>query len=289
MPAAELVLDCRNTHGEGVLWDPRSHHVRWTDIHGKKLWALDPATGAATSFDMPERACCFAPRERGGFLVGFAERFALHDLESGARQDLARHEPAPAGTRLNDGRTDRAGRYVAGGIDEVNLQPVSAVWQVDVDLSIRLLFGGVACANAICFSPDGRTMYFADSPRRTLEAFAYDPDTGAIGERRTVATIEGPGVPDGACTDAEGCIWVAIWAGHRVERWSPRGRLVQKVEVPVLKPTCCALGGHRLDVLYITTSRLDSSAEQLRREPTSGSLYAFQAGVCGLADMLFAG
>jgi L-arabinonolactonase len=289
MPAAELVLDCRNTHGEGVLWDPRSHRVWWTDIHGRKLWALDPATGAAAAFDVPGRVCCFAPRARGGLLVGFAEGFALYDPESGARRDLARFEPHLPGTRLNDGRTDRAGRFVAGGFDEAEGKPISSVWRVEPDLSATRLFGGVTCANATCFSPDGRTMYFADSPSGLLEAIAYDPATGALGERRVLARIEGPGVPDGACTDAEGCVWVAIWEGHRVERWSPDGRLERTVEVPVEKPTCCAFGGEGLEVLYVTTSRLDSTEGELRGEPTSGGLYALRPGVRGLADAPFAG
>jgi L-arabinonolactonase len=289
MPAADLILDCRNTHGEGVLWDPRSRRVWWTDIHGKKLWSFDPASSAASSFAVPARVCCFAPRAQGGLLVAFAEGFAFYDLASGARQDVAAFEPELPGTRLNDGRTDRAGRFVAGGMDEANGQPVSSVWRVDADRTAKRLFGEVACANATCFSPDGRTMYFADSPRRTIEAIAYDPATGAIGARRALGKIEGPGVPDGACTDAEGYVWVAIWEGDRVERWSPDGRLDRTVEVPVHKPTCCAFGGANLDVLYITTSRLGSSEADLQRQPTAGGLYAFHPGVRGLADTPFAG
>ena len=290
MPSAALVFDCRNTHGEGVLWDARSRRVWWTDIHGKSLWCLDPESGEGSSFAVPGRVCCFAPRARGGLLVAFAEGFALYDLGSGSRQDLAPFEPELPGTRLNDGRTDRAGRFVAGGMDEAGgCRPISSVWTVDPDLSVRKLFGNVGCANATCFSPDGRTMYFADSPRRTLEAIAYDPATGAVGTRRVLAHIEGPGVPDGACTDAEGFVWVTVWEGYRVERWSPDGRLVATVHVPVRKPTCCAFGGADLDVLYVTTSRLGSTDAELEREPTSGSLYALRPGVRGLPDTPFAG
>ena len=132
-------------------------------------------------------------------------------------------------------------------------------------------------------------MYFADSPRRTIEAIAYDPRTGAVGARRVLGTVEGSGVPDGACTDAEGYVWVAIWEGDRVERWSPDGRLDLSVDVPVHKPTCCAFGSEDLDVLYVTTSRLGSGEEELRREPTSGGLYAIRPGVRGLIDTPFAG
>jgi len=289
MPVADLVLDCRNTHGEGVLWDPRSRRVWWTDIHGKKLWAYDPVSHTSECFKVPARVCCFAPRAQGGLLVAFAEGFALYDVHACARHDLVAFEPDLPGTRLNDGRTDRAGRFVAGGMDEASGQAVSSVWRVDPDLSATRLFGGVSCANATCFSPDGRTLYFADSPRRTLEAIAYEPTTGAVGPRRELGRIEGPGLPDGACTDAQGFIWVAIWEGDRVERWSPDGRLDRTVEVPVHKPTCCAFGGAELDVLFITTSRLGSSEAELERQPTSGGLYAYRPGVCGLEDTPFAG
>ena len=289
MPTAELLLDCRNIHGEGALWDGRSKRLWWTDIHGKKLWSLDPETGAASSHAMPARVCCFAPRARGGFLLAFAEGFALYDLESGVRQDLAPFEPDFPGTRLNDGRTDRAGRFVAGGMDEGSGKPVSSVWRVDPDLQATPLFGGVACANATCFSPDGKTMYFADSPTRRLEAIAYDPATGTTGARRLLGEIEGPGVPDGACVDAQGFVWVAIWEGYRVERWSPGGRRDLVVDVPVKKPTCCTFGGKDLEVLYVTSSRLGSSAAELLKEPTSGGLFALRPGVRGLPDSPFAG
>jgi L-arabinonolactonase len=289
MAGPELILDCRNTHGEGVLWDAISARLWWTDIHGKKLWSLDPATGASASYPVPARVCCFAPRARGGLLVAFAEGFAFYDLASGARQDLMPFEPELPGTRLNDGRTDRAGRFVAGGMDEADGRHVSSVWRVDPDLSFHRLFGAVSCANGTCFSPDGRTMYFADSPRRTIEAIEYDPATGAVGARRTLGNVEGPGVPDGACTDAEGYVWVTVWEGYRVERWAPDGRLDRTVPVPVRKPTCCAFGGKDLDVLYLTTSRLGSSEEELSREPTSGALFAFRPGVRGLLDNPFAG
>jgi L-arabinonolactonase len=289
MATAELLVDCRNALGEGVLWDPRSRRVWWTDILGRKVWSLDPSTGAAASLDVPSRVCCFAPRARGGWLMAFAEGFALYDLASGDRRDLAAFEPELPSTRLNDGRTDRAGRFVAGGCDEGGEQPISSVWRVDADGSATLLFGGVVCANTTCFSPDGRTMYFADSPRRVIEAIGYDPATGRLGSRRVLGAVEGPGVPDGACVDADGCLWVAIWGGDRVERWTPDGRLDRVVEVPVHRPSCCAFGGPGLDTLFITSARKDAGEEELSRLPSSGSLYVLRPGVRGLEDAPFAG
>jgi L-arabinonolactonase len=287
---AEIVLDCRNEHGEGVLWNALDARLWWTDIHGKALWSLDPATGKSERYPAPDRICCFAPRLDGTVIAAFADGFAIFDPRNGRREDIAPFEPDLPDTRLNDGRTDRNGRFIAGGIDEVAVKPISSVWRLDADMTLTRLFGEVGCANSTCFSPDGRTMYFADSPTRAIVAFDYDPETGAVGAKRPVATLpEGKGVPDGSCVDADGFIWNAVWEGYRVERFSPDGRLDRTIDVPVAKPTCAAFGGPNLDTLFITTSRLDSSAEFLEHEPHSGSLYAVNPGVKGLVDAPFAG
>lgn len=287
---AELVLDCRNEHGEGVVWNGLDSRLWWTDIHGKKLWSYDPTTQASQSYPAPDRICCFAPRRDGTVVAAFADGFAFFDPKTGRRDNIAAFEPDLPQTRLNDGRTDREGNFIAGGMDEKDLAPVSSVWRLSADLNLTRLFGSVRCANSTCFSPDGRTMYFADSPECEIVAFDYSPGIGISGEKRTIAKLpKGRGVPDGSCVDAEGFIWNAVWEGHRVERFAPDGRLDRRIEVPVAKPTCVAFGGADLDTLFITTSRLGSSAELLEREAHSGGLYAAQPGVKGLIDAPFAG
>jgi L-arabinonolactonase len=287
---ADLVVDCRNAHGEGVLWSHEHRLLMWTDINGERLWTLDPATGTHESHKTPGRVGCFAPRlghPSHELIAAFADAFALLDLSTGKREDIAPFEPDLPTTRLNDGRTDRAGRFIAGGMDEAALAPISSVWRVDADRSVTRLFGGVSCANSACFSPDGKRMYFADSPTKTIVAYDYEPASGQLGEKRVLAEVDG--IPDGSCVDSEGCIWNAVWEGYRVERRSPDGKLIEVIEVPVRKPTCCAFGGDDFATLYITTSRLMEDDDILRREPTAGSLYSVRPGARGLADTPFAG
>jgi L-arabinonolactonase len=286
---AELVLDCRNHHGEGVLWDDRARHVRWTDIHGCALWSYDPESGRSESTPMPDRVAAFAPRGSGGFILAFADRVSLwHD--DGSEDVLTRFEPHLPGTRLNDGRTDRSGRFVVGGMDEANGRPVSSVIRVNTDLSVETLLTGVACANSTCFSADGSTMFFADTPERRIRAYAYDPESGHLGQGRVHADFAGePGLPDGSCVDAEGGVWNAEWEGGRVVRVGRDGRIDAIVSVPVWKPTCCAFGGDDLATLYITTSRLGSDPARLAAEPASGGLFAARPGVRGVPDVPFAG
>jgi L-arabinonolactonase len=289
MPTADLIIDCRNHHGEGVVWAEDHALLMWTDIHGQSLWTFDPATTQAHTYTLPERIACFAPR-RGQpwnrILAAFAGGFALYDVLTGERRDIAAFEPGKSTTRLNDGRTDPVGRFVAGGMDEGNpMSPLSSVVVVDRDLTVRTLFEGVACANSTCFSPDAMRMYFADSPTGAIEVFDYDSATGTVsGRRRLVQTT---GVPDGSCVDAEGYVWNAVWEGYRVERYAPDGRLDRVVEVPVAKPTCCDFGGPDLDTLYITTSRLGTPDDVLEREPLSGSLFACRPGMRGRPGKAF--
>jgi len=287
---ATLVLDCRNQHGEGVFWNPSDGLLWWTDINGKCLWSYDPANGNDAAYIMKDRVCCFAPRKDGGFIVAFADRVSLLDLISGAEKKIYDFEPEYPETRLNDGRTDRQGRLVVGGMNEVSGKANSSVIRIDTDLSVSTIIDGVACANSTCFSADGSTMFFADTPDKEIVAYNYAADNAPLtGRRRHASFADEPGLPDGSCVDAEGGVWNAEWEGHRVVRVAPDGQIDRVIDVPVWKPTCCAFGGPDLDTLYITTSRLMSDEETLANEPTSGGLFAAKPGVRGVADVPFIG
>jgi len=286
----ELAVDCRNILGESVTWDHDAKRVYWLDIESRELWTLDPASGRTSTHKAAERIACFALRQRSGLLAGFASGFAFYDPDSGQRQDIVKFEPDIANTRLNDGKTDRQGRFIAGGFDEVEGKPISSVVRIDPDGRMTTLFDSVACANGTCFSPDGKTMYFADTNAATMWSFDYDPTRGTLGNRRIVASFKDQlGAPDGACVDAEGFIWNAQWNGRRVVRFAPDGRVDRVVEMPVLNPTCVAFGGAELDTLYISTARYQMTAEQLAADPQSGALFALRPGVKGLPDAKFAG
>jgi L-arabinonolactonase len=287
---AELVVDCKNQHGEGVLWNPADALVWWTDIEGRALWSFDPVTGDSARHGMSERVCCFAPRAAGGLILAYADRIVLFDPVTAQETLVTLFEPDNLETRLNDGRTDRAGRLIVGGMNEVSGKANSSVLSIDSNLTARTLLEGVSCANSTCFSPDGATMFFADTPDRQMVAFDYDIETGQVSNRRLHASfMDEPGLPDGSCVDAEGGVWNAEWEGRRVVRVAPDGKIDRIINVPVWKPTCCAFGGPDLDILFITTSRLMSSEDVLRQEPDSGGLFAAKPGNRGVIDAPFNG
>lgn len=283
---AELVLDCRNMHGEGIQWDALTANVWWTDIEGGALHWFSPESRQAGSFALPDRLCAFAPRRQGGWIFEFASGIELWDGAFRHERRLHEFEPGNRETRLNDGRTDRQGRFVVDGMNEVSGTPNSSVIRINQDLGVETLFTGVSCANATCFSPDGTQMYFADTPERSIRAYGYG-DRLALPQ--TFCDLSGePGLPDGSCIDAEGGMWNAAWEGGQVVRIDRIGKITHRISVPVPKVTCCAFGGAALDRLFITTSRLGSSADDLERYPLSGSLFEFRPAIRGVEDLPFA-
>jgi len=284
----EIVVDAGNELGEGVLWSPAHGEVQWTDIFGRRFWAHSPSDGQVRSVPLPDRLGCFAPLGGPMILAGFAGGLELFDLEKGTRKLIAAIEQDRPTTRVNDGRLDRRGRLVFGTMDEDSggARPLGQIWSFGGGRA-RVLATGVRIANSIAFSPDGRRMYFADTPEKRIRLYDYDLDSGVLSGERVFVTVEGPGFPDGSTVDAEGCLWNAEWGGGRVVRYAPDGRVLRVLPLPASQVTCGAFGGARLDRLYVTTARTGLDPDTLAAEPHAGALFAFDVGVGGLADAHF--
>jgi len=182
----------------------------------------------------------------------------------------AEHE---AGLRFNDGRCDRAGRFWVGTLQDPDHPPRGVLYCIEADGRARAMKSAIRVPNSIAWSPDGRTMYFADSPRHKIWAYDYDAETGGTSNERIFATPH-PGFPDGSCVDADGCLWNAEWGASRVVRYTPAGRIDRVIAVPAKNPTCCAFGATRLDTLYITSA-------------DGAGLFAMRPGVAGLLESRF--
>ena len=282
---ARIVIDCANALGECVLWCERTRRVLWTDILGATLHAHHPASGTTATWAMPERLCSFAlTGDDGRLLLGLASRLAFFDLATGTVAPLADVEPELT-TRLNDGRRDRAGNFVFGTFNEAEPRlPIGSFYRLNAaSLRVeRLALPRVAIANSICFSPDGTTMYYCDSPARTIRRCDYP----ALTNDRVFAHVEGPGDPDGSCVDAGGYLWNAQWGAARVVRYAPDGRIAHSIATPALQPSCVAFGGAGSDLLYCSSARIGLAAPG----PADGALLALAAGgIRGLPESRFAG
>lgn len=273
---AVLLVDCANTLGEAVQWHPRQRRLFWTDIDGRVLWSCDDRGARVRQVPLEDRLCAFAFSGDGRILGAFADGLAWLDPRSGQRRLFESYMPDTPGVRMNDGAVDRQGRFVVGGYAETPDAPATAVWSLDRG-RIRALFDGVRTANSTAFSPDGRVMYFADTPTGEIRACDYNPATGTPGPWRVFAPVDlADGRPDGSCVDAEGGLWNARFGGGCVVRHLPDGSPDMIVRLPVPHVTCCAIGGTSMRRLFITTAARDGDG------PGAGGLYAVDVPVRGL-------
>lgn len=291
MADIECVVDCQNTLGEGPAWSVDEQKLYWVDIEKSELRRYNPATKDTKVWKTPERVGSFAFREQGGLLVAFESGLDFWDFKRGQTRRIQNFESDLATTRTNDGRCDRQGRFIVGGMNEAdNGDPISNVYRLDPDLNLHQIISNVTCANSTCFSPDGTVMYFADTPTGQIWAYDYSGDTGAVSNRRVFADFsDQPGMPDGSIVDEEGFLWNAQWNGYRVVRYRPDGTIDRIVDMPVMNPTCVAFGGKDLDVLFVTTARYLMTPEQIEAEPMSGGLFAVKVDVKGLNESKFCG
>jgi L-arabinonolactonase len=278
----EMIVDARNQLGECVMWDDRAQRVLWTDIIGATLWAHDPATGQTQSWPMPERLSNFALTDNPDrLLIGLASQLAFFDFSTGQVTPIAKVEEGLS-TRLNDGRCDREGRFVFGTFNEADPKPaIGSFYRLNRDLSLEVLpLKKVAIANSICFSPDGKTMYYADSPDKAIRCCDYP----SFANDRVFAVTEGEGEPDGSCIDADGYLWNAQWGSKQVVRYAPDGRIERRIDTPAMQPSCVALGGANFDVVYASSARVGLAEVSVQ----DGGLLAKQvAGVRGLPETRF--
>ncbi|MET0208403.1 MAG: SMP-30/gluconolactonase/LRE family protein [Burkholderiaceae bacterium] len=287
-----LVVDGGHVLGEGIIWNERTGRLLWTDIESSELWSHDPASGLLERWPLPERLCSMALTDDDGrLLLALASGLAFFDLPSGELTRMCEVEAHLPATRLNDGRVDRQGRFVFGAFNQADnpKHPIGGFYRLNRDLSLECLpLGGVAIANSICFSPDGRTMYYCDSATRDIRCCDYDPVSGAVANPRVFAAADAaPGDPDGATVDADGYLWNARWGAGQVVRFAPDGRVDRVLALPTPQPTCVAFGGAGLNVLYATSATVGLTRESLASASGAGGVFAHALDVRGLPEQRF--
>lgn len=289
---ASLVLDARNTLGEGATWCVRSQSLYWTDIQQSVLWRFHPADGSTRQWPMPERLASFALcADDDWLLLGLVSGLAFFHLQSGELIRITEVEPGLP-TRLNDGACDRQGRFVFGTLHEPAngeaRRAAGGFYRLKADLSLEQLpLGPVAISNSIAFSPDGGTMYYCDSMSRIVHRCTYGDQVTDL--RLHIDLSQQPGEPDGSAVDSDGGLWNAEWGSGRVVRYDRDGKENLVITVPTQQPTRIAFGGEGLNTLYITSARDGLSAEALTQDPHAGGLFAVEVPFTGMPEPRFAG
>lgn len=283
-----LISDEAAELGEGPRLDARTGEVLWVDITAGRLYRCSWDGGrlhTIATIEVGRDLGAVAPVERpgGGWIAAAGQGFA-HVAEDGTVTVLAEPEAGQAGrTRMNDGACDPQGRFWAGSMAYDERPGAGTLYRMDHDGTVTPVVTGVTISNGLGWSPDGTTMYYADTGVGTLDAFDFDGVSGSLERRRTLVRCEGPGFPDGLWVDDEGCLWVAMWGGGEVRRYAPDGGLIHAWPLPVSQPSACCFAGQDGDTLIITSARVGLSAEALAREPAAGRVMAIDPGATGPA------
>lgn len=272
--------------GEGPVWCDRSQALYWVDIRAPAVRRHDPASGATQTWPMPELVGSLAVCESGRLLVALSTALAVFDPATGGIERVAVIAGGPD-QRFNDGKCDRQGRFWVGTMNNVTRAPEGSLLCFDGRALWAAVAGGIRIPNSLSWSPDGRTMYFADSLSQTIRAYPFDPMSGRLGEGKDFARVEPPAIPDGATVDAEGFLWSAEYDGWRLTRYAPDGRVDRRIDLPVQRPTSCAFGGSHFETLFVTTATQKLTPEELKAQPFAGALLALDVGAKGLSEPRF--
>lgn len=291
----ELVVDARATLGEGPLWDVDRGILWWVDILGGIVHALDPTTGHDEAIEVGQAVGAVALRHDGSLLAVGQDAILALDPQTWRLDPVfafARENPP---RRSNDAKPDPAGRLWIDRMPFDHAAGMGSLRRLSRDLQLEAIISDITIPNGLAWSPDGGTMYFAESMSRVVTAYDFDVATGAIsGGRPFIRIGAGMGlpanaVPDGIAVDADGFVWVAVWNGYCVVRIAPDGVIVGRVDLPVSQASSVAFGGPDMTDLYITSAREDFDEAAAAREPLAGGLFRFAATVRGLLPYRFGG
>lgn len=279
---------------EGPLWDDVRAELIWVDILGSRFHRAGLGRHGrlemVDTIEMDRHVGAVVPAVGGGYVLAAGLGFLFVE-EDGTVRELAQPAAGAGDVRMNDGACDRRGRFWAGTMAYDESPGAGSLYRLELDGSCTTVLDGLTISNGIGWSPDGSTMYLADSGTGRVEAMAFDEASGALGERRALICIESPDMaPDGLTVDSEGGIWVALWGGGALRRYQPDGRLNLSVELPVAKPTSCAFGGPDYRSLFVTTARVGLDESDLRAQPDAGKVLRIDGlGVQGMPSFPYRG
>lgn len=289
MTSVEVAVPSQDALGEGPVWDTATGRLLRVDIARGLLHTWSPETGKATVRSFEGELAAAAPRRNGGLIVAVGHELLLVE-PGGVCKIAATADEGQPNNRFNDCRCDPQGRLWAGTMSKVRASGTAGLYRFEHDSGLCRKVAHTTLSNGMGWSPDGEKMYFIDSTTQRVDVFDFDGIGGEISGRREFVQIDADdGLPDGLTVDVEGGVWVALFGGAQVRRYSPDGRLDTVISIPVPHTTCPTFGGPDLDTLFITSTRHRLTLAQRTEYPLAGAVFACRPGVKGLAATPFAG
>lgn len=282
----ECIWPLAATLAEGPVWHPEDKALYFVDIKQRAIHRCAEDGGRRQSWTVPDEVGFALPIHGGDFVCGLPGRIERFSFETGALTTIQELEADIPGNRLNDGYVDRHGALWFGSMDNAEVAPSGSLFRLSAADGLRHKDGGYVITNGPCVSPDGRTFYHTDTLEKTIYAFDLSDD-GALSNKRVLVRIAGSGYPDGTAVDADGALWVGLFAGARIERYSPAGELLDTIPMPCSNITKVTFGGEDLRTVFVTTARKGLSAEELSREPLAGGIFSFRVASPGQLQHLY--
>lgn len=281
LAGAECVCPMAARLGEGPLWSARERAVWFVDIKGRCIHRFDEAERTTQTWKAPQDVGFIVAASGERFICGLKSGLYLFAPRDGSFRLIAEVDSNLPRNRLNDAHVDAAGRLWFGTMDDDEVSPTGALYRFDAT-GLHSCDDGYVITNGPATSPDGRTLYHIDTLERVMYAFDLATD-GSLSARRVFACIaEADGYPDGPVVDAAGCVWVGLYGGWGVNRYSPTGELLNKLALPVANCTKPAFGGDDLRTLYVTSAWKGLTAEQRAQQSLAGGLFAARVDTPGL-------
>jgi xylono-1,5-lactonase len=270
--------------GEGPIWVMRDQALWFVDIIGENLHRYRPDNGRLDVWKAPAKISFALPVRGGGFVAGLKTGLHRFSPASGDFTHIMNAESHLPDNRPNDACIDSAGTLWFGSMHDLETEASGVLYQLDKGLLV-VHDSGYVVTNGPAFSPDGRTFYHTDSANRVV--YAFDREVGgALANKRALMRLnDRDGYPDGTTVDAEGCLWIALWGGWAVRRYSPRGEHLATVQLPCAKVTKIAFGGADLQTAYVTTASTGLSPSEQAAQPQAGDLFSFRSSIAGLPSL----
>jgi len=241
-------------YGYGLLEGPRvdaNDNLYFSDVPNGGVYRRSPSGEVSTVIPRRRGVGGIALHADGGVVVSGKN---ICHVKDGQTRILFQRDDIPG---FNDIFTDSAGRVYVGSLRsdpfKEGARTPGELWRVEGEGKATEMYGNVGLTNGIGFSPDGKMIYHADSAGPHLIVHDVAPN-GTMTNRRTIAQMESGTIPDGLCVDEAGCIWVAVYGGRCVTRYTPDGKLDRKIEVPAKAVTSVCFGGKDRRDLYIVTA-----------------------------------
>ncbi len=253
MTGGAATFDDRICHlGEGPLWHPTRKQLFWFDINAKQL--LSQSDRGQHLWQFAEHVSAAGWVDDHHLLIASETALFQFNIETAQRHDLMPLETDNPVTRSNDGRADPWGGFWIGTMGKSAEHGAGSIYRY-YQGALRKLVGDITISNAICFSPDRRFAYYADTPTRQIMRQTLDRDGWPVGRAEVFVDMTADALnPDGAVVDAQGYLWSAQWGAAQVTRYAPDGNVDQVIRLPAQQPSCPAFGGPDLTTLFVTSA-----------------------------------